>query len=101
MSNPCFEIWLILHLKDVNNYTIGERLKILENKSVSNKKNHIDVVLGDLQGAGYSKNPNPEIFLPLTRTAVARAKGLDILNDDYPKDLGSHLYKLIEKLIKD
>lgn len=101
MSNPCFEIWLILHLKDITHYTTEERLKILQNKSVSNKKNHIDVVLGDLQGTGYSKNPNPDIFLPLTKTAIARSKALDILNDNYPKDLGSHLYKLIEKLIKD
>ena len=101
MSNPCFEIWLIMHLKDINEYNEKEVGLLSENKSVSRKKNHIDVVLGDLQGRGYNKRPNPEIFLPLTKTAIERARKLDNSKDPYPKKLGSHIYKLIEKLLKE
>jgi len=101
MSNPCFEIWLIMHLKDINEYNEEEVGLLLENASKSSKKNHIDVVLGDLQGRGYNKRPNPEIFLPLTKTAIERAKKLDNTNAPYPKTLGSHIYKLIEKLLKE
>lgn len=100
MSNPCFEIWLIMHLKDINEYNEEKVGLLLENPSKSRKKNYIDVVLGDLQGRDYNKRPNPEIFLPLTKTAIERAKKLDITNDPYPKTLGSHIYKLIEKLLK-
>lgn len=100
MSNPCFEIWLIMHLKDINEYNEAEVNLLLENVSVSSKKNHIDVVLGDLQGRGYNKRPNPNTFLPLTKTAIERAKNLDNTNEPYPKTLGSHIYKLIEKLLK-
>ncbi|MGK0325495.1 MAG: hypothetical protein ACJA1D_000836 [Polaribacter sp.] len=58
MSNPCFEIWLIMHLKDITEYSEEKQNKLLENASVSRKKNHIDLVLGDLQGIGYNKNHN-------------------------------------------
>lgn len=99
MSNPCFEIWLILHLKDITEYTEAEQKLIFENAKVSNSKNHIDVILGILQGRGYNKRPNPKTYIPLTSIAIERAKALDYLGEDYPKSLGSHLYKLIEKLI--
>lgn len=101
MSNPCFEIWLIMHLKDISEYNKEEQNKIFENAKVSKNKNHIDIILGDLQGIDYNKKPTPETFLPLTKTAIERAKNLDTLNEPYPKKLGSHVYKLIEKLRKE
>lgn len=99
MSNPCFEIWLILHLKDVNEYSNEEKKAIFENVKISNKKNHIDVVLGQLQGKDYNKRPDPEIYNPLTLTAIERAKILENIGEIYPSKIGSHLHKLIEKLI--
>lgn len=99
MSNPCFEIWLILHLKDINEFDHDEKKRILINEKTSGRKNYIDVVLGQIQGRGYNKKPNPEVFLPRTRIAVNRAKSLDNAGQDYPKHLGTHVYKLIEKLL--
>lgn len=99
MSNPCFEIWLILHLKDINEFDNEEKERIMANARISKSKCYIDIVLSKIQGRGYNKKPNPRIFLPLTRTAIRRAKELDHENQDYPKQLGTHIYKLIEKLI--
>lgn len=101
MSNPCFEIWLILHLKELSEFTQEEQILIFENAKVSKSKNHIDIVVGQLQcdNRGYNKRPNPSIYLPQTKIAIERAKSIDNLEDDYPKSLGTHLYKLIEKLI--
>jgi hypothetical protein len=99
MSNPCFEIWLILHLKNINEYDADEKQRILKNEKISNSKNYIDKVLSEIQGRGYNKRPDPRVFLPFTRTAIHRAKELDNKNEDYPKQLGTHIYKLIEKLI--
>lgn len=101
MSNPCFEIWLILHLKDINEFDEEEKVKIMSNEKISNSKNYIDKVLSEIQGRGYNKIPNPRIFLPLTKVAIGRAKELDNENQDYPKQLGTHIHKLIEKLIAD
>ncbi len=100
MSNPCFEIWLILHLKDVKEFSDEEIAKILENKKISSSKNHIDKVLGDIQGRGYNKRPNPKVFLPKTQIAIEQAKNLDADKEDYPTNIGTHVYKLVEKIIK-
>ncbi|WP_282126317.1 RloB family protein [Marinifilum flexuosum] len=101
MSNPCFEIWLIMHLKNISDFSGEEKELILKNEKVSNSKNYIDQVLGDLQGRGYNKRPNPAIFLPKSMIAVNQAKELDVANEDYPSGIGSHVYKLVEKLLKE
>lgn len=99
MSNPCFEIWLIMHLKDLNEFSQEEKDKLYENTKVSAKKNHIDIELGNLIGRGYNKRPNPHIFLPKINDAIERAKEIDSEEDDYPKYLGTKVFNLIEKLI--
>lgn len=101
MSNPCFEIWLVLHLKNLSEFSEAEQALIFENAKIGNK-NHIDILVGQLQGGdrGYNKRPNPNIYLPLTKTAIERAKSIDNLEEDYPKSIGTHLYKLVEKLIE-
>jgi hypothetical protein len=101
MSNPCFEIWLVLHLKNLSEFTEEEQNSLFENAKVSRSKNHIDIVVEQLQGGdrGYNKKPNPNIYLPLTKTAIERAKSIDNLGEDYPKSIGTHLYKLVEKLM--
>ena len=95
MSNPCFEIWLILHLKDINEFDEEEKRMIMANKRISNSKNYIGTILSEIQGIGYNKRPNPKIFLPFTKTAISRAKALDNENQDYPKELGTHIYKIM------
>lgn len=100
MSNPCFEIWLILHLKDINDFDEAVKLNLYQNNKISSKNHYIDKVLSDIQGRGYNKRPNPLVFLPLTRIAIERAKALDNKQEDFPRQLGTHVYKLIERLIK-
>ncbi|WP_068471882.1 RloB family protein [Saccharicrinis aurantiacus] len=99
MSNPCFEIWLIMHLKDLDDFTQDEKDKIFVNKKESAKKNHIDNVLGDLLGRGYNKRPNPQVFLPKLNDAILRAEEINSEEEDYPQYLGTKVHKLIEKLI--
>lgn len=89
-----------MHLKDITEFNKTEVKDLLKNASVSRKKNHIDIVLGDLQGSNYNKNPKASIFFPLTKIAVDRAKNMDNPSDAYPVSLGSHVYKLMEKLLK-
>lgn len=101
MSNPCFEIWLILHLKDINEFDEDEKKRLFINKKTSGRKNYIDEVLSEIQGRGYNKRPNPSIFLPLTQVAINRARELDDESLEYPKYLGTHVYKLIERLMTD
>ena len=100
MSNPCFEIWLLLHFVEIQSLSDTEKQSIFMNKKISNKKNYIDQILSNYTGRGYNKRPNPLIFLPRTYVAIERAQSLDSDHFDYSKGLGTHVYKLIKKLIK-
>lgn len=101
VSNPCFEIWLILHIKDLSNIDADEKRDILENRKISNSKRFIDKYLGELLSDGYNKSrPKPSRFLPHIRTAVERAKMLDLKAEEFPSDIGSHVYKIAEKILK-
>ena len=101
LSNPCFELWLLLHINDVKKLTQNEKDLLFSNPKVSSSKNHIDIILGSFLPDGYNKlNPKPNRFIPQIQTAIERAKKMDNPNEDYPTYIGSHVYKLVEKLIK-
>jgi len=107
-SNPCFEIWLILHLAELSRFTEKEKTAIMENKKVSGSKNHIDVVLaelidearGDGKQRGYNKRPNEKVFMPRIYDAIANAKAISSKDGLYLDIIGTDVYKLVEKLIK-
>jgi len=101
LSNPCFEFWLILHLKDLSEFTDEERQLIYENGRISDAKHYVDTVIEQAinNGRGYNKRPDPRIFIPRTKVAIERAKALDA-GGLFPSSLGTDVYKLVEKLIK-
>jgi hypothetical protein len=99
VSNPCFEFWLLLHIKDIAEYSQEEQELILKNYKVTKKKNYIDTKITEILGSTYNKsNPRPDLFLPTLEKAITQAKALNYNNDTYPKALGSHVYKVVEKL---
>jgi hypothetical protein len=101
LSNPCFEFWLLLHIKDLSEFKEQELIDIFENKKVSNTKTFLKRLLGELLDGGYNESiPKPERFFPYIDLAITRARNLDVLNEEYPTKLGSHVYKLVEKIIK-
>lgn len=88
-SNPCFEIWLLFHVEDLNASEQFSRCQ--------------DVVqrLKDTLG-GYSKRSiDCERFSrDAAAIAVERARKLDESpGDRWPKKTGSHVYRVVEKLL--
>ena len=100
VSNPCFEFWLLLHIKNIADYDENELALILKNAKVSNKKNYVDSKITEILGSYNKSNPKPELFLPTVDFAIKQAKQLAINDDEYPEKLGSHVYKVVEKLKK-
>jgi hypothetical protein len=100
VSNPCFEFWLLLHIKDISEYSQEELTLILENRRVTKKKNYVDSKITEILGSYNKSNPKPELFIPTVDTAIKQAKELDLGREDYPTSLGSHVYKIVEKLKK-
>ena len=103
LSNPCFEFWLLLHLIRKEDIPVDIQNKLLVNDKISKNKNFIDQYLADVidNNRGYNKIPNPRIFMDKIHTAIANAKVLSIDGEDFPCGLGSDVYRLVEKLVKD
>lgn len=101
LSNPCFEFWILLHIKDLSDFNQQEQADILANVKVSSKKTYLKRLLSTLLEDGYNEsNPKPDRFIPHVDIAIMRANRLDNLTEDFPTSLGSHVYKLVEKIIK-
>lgn len=101
LSNPCFELWLLLHIEDVNSFSPQIKEDIFENRKVNKSRTYIKKLLSDLLPDGYNESKiRPERFLPHIRLAIQRAKLLDVNNEGYPTHLGSHVYKLAEKILR-
>lgn len=103
LSNPNFELWLLLHLKDLNDYSEEKIDSLLKNEKVSNSsKKALEKELSDILN-GYNKShydfQNFEIHIPI---AIERAKLLDKNPDDrwIEDSLGSRMYILVEKIIE-
>jgi hypothetical protein len=99
MSNPCFELWLILHRTDLSSFTEEEKNAIRLNERVSNSKHQVDVVLEKLIGHSYKKRLKGDDFIPYVYDAIRRAEEGHVEGDDLPKDLGSDVYLLVQKLV--
>jgi len=93
VSNPRFELWLLLHLADVSKYKNEEKDKL---KKVNG---HIENRIKEICGS-YKKNClNMEIFRPKILKAIKRAKKLDKnIRNRWPNVLGTHVYKLAESI---
>jgi hypothetical protein len=99
-SNPCFEFWLLLHIKDITEYTDNELSTILDNAKVSSNRTYLDKLLSDLLVDGYNKtNPKPHRFITNLALAIERAETLDTPNEEFPSKLGSHVYKIAKAIV--
>lgn len=88
MSNPCFELWLLLHVADVPPHA----------HTCEGCETELRRVLGT-----YSKTRlNPEIFAarPAVETAIARARALEHDGHRWPQALGSHVHRLAARLLE-
>lgn len=99
ISNPCFEFWLLLHVYDIKQLSLEEKAEILINRKVSNRKRFIDQFLANQLGNDYNKaNIKPDRFLDKIDDAINQASMLD--QSDIMKNIGSHNYQLVKKLIE-
>ena len=87
ISNPCFEVWLTLHFEDINT----------EDRTCDNFKARLRTILGSYNGS----NLNISAYKPNTKDAVNRAKNLHSSSQQkWPPTLGTHVYRLVEILLK-
>lgn len=91
VSNPAFEIWLLLHHKDINEYS-EEELNSFNGDTLKTE-------LRQLLGSYNSSNLNMDDFLRYIDVAISRAKGLELnVTNRWPQTIGTRVYKLVEKI---
>ena len=102
LSNPNFELWLLLHIKNVHDYSLQQQIDLLKNKKGNTSKTPLERELSKYLSNGYNKSRlNTADFLPNIQIAIHRAKLLDanpsvrwVENALYTK-----VYHLVEKII--
>ena len=90
LSNPCFEVWLYLHLKNPS----------VELKDIDKCKEFKTILRNDL-GSYNPSNLNFSQFEPFTEIALEKAKTLDINPEHrFPNNKATRIYILIDELLK-
>ncbi len=86
VSNPCFEVWLYLHLDDVRTaITACRELKQLLRETI---------------GSYNSSRLDPDVFRDHISEAVQRAKALTPdASERWPASIGTHVYKVVERIL--
>jgi hypothetical protein len=101
LSNPTFELWILLHVKLISEYEDTVLQKIRDNKKVNKNKRFLEKELSNILG-GYTKGIiKKELILPNVKTAIKQAKQLDKQYESRKLDnFGTTVFLLAEKIIK-
>ncbi|SFW32582.1 RloB family protein [Chitinophaga sancti] len=100
VSNPCFELWLLLHRQDISGFDAAQTDAILKNRKNGGRRTHVERLLMAALGGSYNKsNIRADDFIPGLDQAIIQAKDRDAAGEDYPTVVGSHVYKIVEKII--
>lgn len=99
VSNPCFEIWLLLHLVDINKYP-KDRLHRFCTGHSSNGRKELEKEIRSICGSYNKSNIDTSRFIPNVDKAIKQAEILDNCNPSYgyPKEIGSGVYQLAREL---
>ncbi len=101
ISNPAIELWFLLHLADVQQYDLLVQRELLENKKGTKNRTRLELEILDIAGSYSKRNLNTDQFLPHIQLAIERAKHLDTCPEDrWPQQLGTHVYRLVESIIR-
>ncbi|MDI9365363.1 MAG: RloB family protein [Flavobacterium sp.] len=101
LSNPTFELWILLHIKTISEYEDDVLQKIKDNKKVNKNKRFLEKELSNLLG-GYTKGViKKDLILPNVKTAIKQAKQIDKQFKTRKLDnFGTTVFLLAEKIIK-
>jgi hypothetical protein len=100
ISNPAFEFWLLLHLKDIQDYSPEEQIALFRNKK-DNNRSRLEKEIIDIVGTFNKSNLHSPDFLANVEIAIQRARLLDIHPDHrWPNQLGTRVYLLADIIIR-
>jgi hypothetical protein len=102
VSNPCFELWLLLHLKSLEEYPERTLQEFRKNRRPNSKhpRTRLERELVALLGSYNKGNPDTTTLLFNVKLAIERARNLDKNPEHrWPINLGTRVYLIVEKII--
>ena len=101
LSNPCIELWLLLHLVDATLLTPEEEQLWMENRRKSkNADPYLKVRLRQEMGSYHESSYDAKMLIEHVDVAIARAEALDKNPADrWPQTLGTRVYLLAESVM--
>ncbi|MBN2039187.1 MAG: RloB domain-containing protein [Spirochaetes bacterium] len=100
LSNPCFELWILLHLKDVYSLSKSEKERLLLNRKVSATRTTIEKEIISILGSYNKSNIDISKIIQHTNVAIDRAIELDRFpSHRWPNYLATRVYKFVKTLI--
>ena len=100
VSNPCFELWLLLHLEDVASYSAEEKSALTANRKSTRHKTWLKHKLGEILGGYNEANYDAAAILPHIDDAISRASALDTNPEDrWPQTVGTRAYLLAQSIM--
>ena len=101
LSNPCFELWLLLHIEDAPSLTPEEQMLWMENRRKSKNANpYLKLRLRQKIGSYHESAYDALSLIAHVEDAIERARALDKNpNDRWPQTLGTRVYLLAESVM--
>ena len=101
LSNPCFELWLLLHIEDASLLTPEEQNQWVENRKKSkNADPYLKVRLRQKMGSYHESSYDALTLIAHVEDAIERARALDKNPADrWPQTLGTRVYILAESVM--
>jgi len=101
VSNPCFELWMLLHHRSLDQYPQSTLQEFRENRKDGTNRTRLERELISILGQYNKSKPATKDFIPFVQNAVERARALDIQRRArWPNDLGSRVYRLVSEIMK-
>jgi len=92
LSDPCFELWLLLHFEDVPNQSPLRKDQL--------RANAADLLKSEVSRYCSGQREYIDNFIESTEIAIERAKTLDIKpGDRWPSQLGTRVYRLVGQIL--
>ena len=99
-SNPCFEIWLLLHIEGLEKYSEKDKERLSKNRKCEGGKTFLKKRLSELLGGYNEAKYDACILIPTISDAIERAKVLDNCpKDRWPQKVGTRAYLLVESIM--
>ena len=101
LSNPCFELWLLLHIEDATSLIPEEQMLWMENRRKSkNADPYLKVRLRQKIGSYNESSYDTLSLIAHVEDAIERARALDKNPADrWPQTLGTRVYLLAESIM--